>query len=69
MTVTPTPEAPPRTTAAPPSRTVQRLLLGAAGWSLAQLLIALRWLLDPGSWPGFDDDGRVGLLAVLHRVP
>jgi len=61
--------APPPTTAAPPTRTVHRLLLGAAGWSVIQLLIGLRWLLDPDSWPGFDDEGRVGLLAALHRTP
>ncbi|WP_138759574.1 hypothetical protein [Modestobacter altitudinis] len=68
MTVAHTQDAPPRS-AAPPTRTVQRLLLGAAGWSLLQLLLGVRWIVDPDSWPGFDDEGRVGLLAALHRIP
>ncbi|WP_369139013.1 hypothetical protein [Modestobacter versicolor] len=60
---------PPAAAAERTTRTVHRLLLGAAGWSLVHLLVGLRWLLDPDSWPGFDDEGRAGLLAVLHRTP
>ena len=59
----------PALPAAPPTPVVRRLLLGAAAWSLVHLLIGLRWLLDPDSWPGFDTEGRVGLLAALHRTP
>jgi hypothetical protein len=52
-----------------PGRAVRPLLVAAAAWSTLHLLIALRWLLDPGSWPHFDAEGRFGLLAVLHRTP
>jgi hypothetical protein len=61
--------APPRAAGPGPDRSVHRLLAAAAGWSALHLLIALRWLFDPGSWPAFDADGHFGLLAVLHRAP
>ena len=67
MTVTHAPAAPERA-AAPPTRTVRGLLAAGAGWSLLHAVFALRWLLDPGSWPGLDDDERYGVLSLLDRV-
>ncbi|TYP86582.1 hypothetical protein [Blastococcus xanthinilyticus] len=47
------------------SALLDRILLAAAAWSALHLAFALRWLLDPGSRPRFDDDGRFGLVALL----
>ena len=71
MTVAPTHThahtAPPRT-AGPPPRTVRRLLAAGAAWSLLHVVLALRWLLDPGSWPDLDADDRYGVLSLLDRT-
>jgi hypothetical protein len=69
MTVTHAHPSPSRAPGRPPGRPVHRLLAAAAVWSALHLLIALRWLVDPGSWPDFDAEGRFGLLALLHRTP
>ncbi|MGY1849609.1 hypothetical protein [Blastococcus sp. SYSU DS1021] len=53
---------------ATPSRSIallDRVLLAAAAWSALHLVFGLRWLLDPGSLPAFDDDDRFGLVALL----
>ena len=67
MTVT-HPQSAPARAAGPPTPAVRRLLLAAAAWSLLHVLLALRWLLDPGSWPDLDDDDRYGVLSLLTRT-
>ena len=51
-----------------PTPVVRRLLVGGALWSLLHALLALRWLLDPGSWPRLDADERYGALSLLTRT-
>ena len=60
--------AAPSRAAGPPTPAVRRLLAAAAGWSLLHALLALRWLLDPASWPDLDDDERYGVLSLLDRT-
>lgn len=67
MTVT-HPHPAPALVTGPRTPSVRRLLVAAAAWSLLHVLLALRWLLDPGSWPGLDDDDRYGLLSLLTRT-
>ena len=67
MTVTHSHPA-PADAAAPRTPTVRRLLVAAAAWSLLHAALALRWLLDPGSWPGLDEDDRYGVLSLLSRT-
>ncbi len=56
---------------APPTRGSTRLrpvLAAAAVWSGLHLLLALHWLLDPGSWPGLDGGAGnhgAGVLTLL----
>ncbi|WP_425560122.1 hypothetical protein, partial [Kineococcus glutinatus] len=57
------PRTPPPAPTAGTSPGLRRPLLAAAVWSLAQAALALRWLLDPDSWPWADGGGLFGTLG------
>ncbi|MCZ2820963.1 hypothetical protein O2V63_11535 [Modestobacter sp. VKM Ac-2977] len=67
MTLDPAPAAPAHAVGHG-TPTVRRLLAAGVGWSVLHALLALRWLLDPGSWPGLDADERYGVLSLLDRT-